>query len=71
MAEITNYVIVNGDVSDRFDYTATVTTQQQIDEHKEIIRANHSNKCGDYGIRFVMSFTPQEVKRNLHRYLFG
>jgi len=70
MAEIQSYVIINGDVSDRFDYNATVTTQKEVDNHKEIIRSNHSNKCGDFGIRFVMKYTPEEVKKKLHRKLF-
>jgi len=70
MAEIQSYVIINGDVSERTKYEATVTTQKEVDNHKEIIRSNHSNKCGDFGIRFVMKYTPEEVKKKLHRKLF-
>ena len=71
MAEITEYVLINGDVSDRFDYIATVLTQEEINGHKEIIRANHSNKTGDYGVRFIMRYSPEEVKKKLHKKLFG
>lgn len=63
MAEITGYVIVNGEVSDTYKYVATVSNQKEVEQHRQELRKKHNNKTGDYNICFHLRMPPSEVGR--------
>jgi len=63
MAEITSYVIVNGDVSEQHPYEHSVNNQKEIERHRESVSKLHHYKTGDYNIVFALKLLQSEVGR--------
>jgi len=71
MAEVINYRIANGTVRKRQKYFKNVHTQFGINRLKIGLFRNLKKDRAHYDIVFTLRFTPEEVKKNLHRKLLG
>lgn len=61
MAKTEFYVIINGEVSDRFNDNFSFTKQRELETHREEIRKKHDYKTGDYDIRFGIKSDKSEI----------